>query len=73
MTPLQPEKNYAEAIEALDAAIKVLDRPGAALGYAYGLQRGQWGHLKVGNARDQLRLVRDAMVRHETQEAARSR
>jgi hypothetical protein len=59
------EHSYGPAIDVLTRVIEILDEPGAALGYLYGLHQGDWGHLKVARARDELRQVRDAMEGHE--------
>lgn len=60
-----PTGRYADAIAALQEAIAVIDRPGEGLGCAFGLRPGEWGHLKVVHARDQLVALRDAMERYD--------
>ena len=62
------DETYAEALEALNAVIAILDEPDKAIGYAWGLRRGQLGHTIAVRARDELRNLRDELAYYDEQD-----
>jgi len=66
----QNEHSYQEAIDVLTAALAPLDAPDKGLGYSWGLRRGQAGYYEEKCGRDNLRRLRDELVKHHEREEA---
>lgn len=58
---------YSEAIDVLQAALQPLDHPDKGIGYSWGMRRGQAGYFIAVSARDQLRRLRDELLRYQAE------